>query len=88
MAKFRNLLTAQNDIKIHTGKLEDAKEAKLTLVNQKIDQHKRLFSTKKPIKQTSGLVKSKCSENNTIKQYVRNPLTGIQNVHTQFDHSY
>jgi len=67
---------------------EATKEAKLTPVNKKVDQQRRLFSTKKPMKQTSDLVKPTCSEITNIKEYLRNSLTAIQNVHTQFDHSY
>jgi len=76
--------------KVQIEKLEATKEAKLTPVNKKVDQQRRLFSTKKPFKQTSysGLVKPTYSENTNIKQYLKNPLTAIENVHTQFDHSY
>jgi len=74
--------------KVQIEKLEATEEAKLTPVNKKVDQQRRLFSTKKPMKQTSGLVKPTCSENTNIKEYLRNPLIAIQNVHTQFDHSY
>lgn len=74
--------------KVQIEKLEATKEAKLTPVNKKADQQRRLFSTKKPFKQTNGLVKPTYSENTNIKQYLKNPITAIENVHTQFDHCY
>jgi len=74
--------------KVQIEKLKATKEAKLTPVNKKVDQQRRLFSTKKPFKQTNGLVKPTYSEIRKHQQYLKNPLTAIENVHTQFDHSY
>jgi len=53
--------------KVQIETLEAIKEAKVIPVNKKVDQQRRLFSTKKPMQQTSGLVKPTCSEIPTSK---------------------
>lgn len=53
------------------------------LINKEV-----FFQPKKPFKRTSGLVKSTYSENTNIKQYLKNSLTAVENVYTQFDYSY